>query len=280
MTSVASTSDATFADEVVARSHQQPVLVDFWAAWCGPCRVLSPVLERLAPEVADRVSIVKLDTEANPATAARYAIRSIPAVKLFKAGVVAAEFVGALPEGQILAFIDEHCPSPRDQQAAAARAALQADDVTGAGRLAALVLAEAPDHQEALVVAARAALASGDRAAARVHAERVSAYVAQADEARAVLELLALAEAGAAGVDATAATAAAASSAATHFAHGAALAAAAAWRPALDAMLASVEADRRWNDQAARKAMLTVFHLVGPRSTLADEYRRRLAILL
>lgn len=130
------------------------------------------------------------------------------------------------------------------------------------------------------MVAARAALASGDRAAARVHAERVSAYVAQADEARAVLELLALAEAGAGGVDATAATAAAAPSAATHFAHGAALAAAATWRPALDAMLASVEADRRWNDQAARKAMLTVFHLVGPRSTLADEYRRRLAILL
>ena len=95
MTSVASTSDATFADEVVARSHQQPVLVDFWAAWCGPCRVLGPVLERLAPEVADRVSIVKLDTEANPRVPGAMRIRSIPTLLIFRGTEVVESQIGA-----------------------------------------------------------------------------------------------------------------------------------------------------------------------------------------
>jgi putative thioredoxin len=98
-------SDATFADEVLARSHDVPVVVDFWASWCGPCRMLTPVLESAMAD-RDDVVLAKVDVDANPGLADEYGIRGIPAVKAFRRGTVVDEFVGARSPQIVAAFLD------------------------------------------------------------------------------------------------------------------------------------------------------------------------------
>ena len=108
------TTDATFERDVIERSHEVPVLVDFWADWCRPCHALAPVIEKAVDQRAGAVELVKLDTEANPRVAQAFGIQSIPAVKAFKDGKVVDEFVGALPAAQVERFLDGIVPSEAD----------------------------------------------------------------------------------------------------------------------------------------------------------------------
>ena len=107
----------TFEREVIARSHERPVVVDFWAAWCSPCRILGPVLEREAQQRVRDLDVVKVDVDANPELAHRYGIQGIPAVKAFRNGRVVSEFVGARPQAGVAHFLDDLTrPTPEPEQ--------------------------------------------------------------------------------------------------------------------------------------------------------------------
>ena len=143
-----------FTKDVIERSRTVPVLVDFWAEWCGPCRTLGPVLERLAGKAGSRWVLAKIDTERNQELAAKYGIRSIPNVKLFVDGEVANEFTGALPESAVAQWLERALPDPLRNEVARAEELLRSGKIPEAQTALAHVLARSPDHEHARVVLA------------------------------------------------------------------------------------------------------------------------------
>ena len=167
-------TDATFERDVIQRSHEQTVVVDFWAAWCGPCRQLTPALESAVAKRGEQMELVKIDTDANPMVSQAFRIQSIPAVKAFKDGKIVDEFLGALPPAQVERFLDGLLPSEADGLIAAGgeenlRRALELEP----GRAdAVLALARLVDREEALTLLANVAGSfAADGLAARLRLE-------------------------------------------------------------------------------------------------------------
>jgi putative thioredoxin len=277
---------ANFDETVLRASAQKPVLVDFWAPWCGPCRALSPILDRLAEAYAGRFTLAKLNTDEEPEIAARYGIRGIPNCKLFVDGEVADEFTGALPESALRDFLARALPSPAAPLVAQAKAALARGDVPAA--LATVAAAErvAPDDEDVLLTRVEALLLGNDAAAARATVEALQARSgAQAvRDARRLAALAARAAlASGAGHDLGALANAAATmpvDCAAKLAYAKALAAYGDYERALAELLAIVQTDRTFGDDAARRTMLTIFDALPPDSDLVRRYRRELASAL
>jgi putative thioredoxin len=161
-THVSDVTAAEFESAVIERSNDVPVLVDFWAAWCGPCRALGPVLERLAGDYGGAFELAKIDTDKEQALAAQFQIRSIPMVMLFKGGKAVSGFPGALPEGQIRRFLTQHGVEP----GGAAPLVLSDDPLERVTQLRALV-ATAPERESLALELAVALVDAGDDEAPR-----------------------------------------------------------------------------------------------------------------
>jgi putative thioredoxin len=277
---------ANFDEVVLHASAQQPVLVDFWAPWCGPCRALSPILDRLAEAYAGRFTLAKLNTDEEPEIAARYGIRGIPNCKLFVDGEVADEFTGALPESALRDFLARALPSPAAPLVARAKATLASGDAPAA--LATLAAAErmAPDDEDVLMTRVEALLLGDEGAAAKAAVEALQARsgARAVRDARRLATLAARASlASGAGHDLGALARAAAASptdCTAKLEYAKALAANGDYERALAELLAIVRADRTFGNDAGRKTMLTIFDALPPDSDLVRRYRRELASAL
>lgn len=272
-----------FETEVLRESWDRPVVVDFWAPWCAPCRMLSPVLERLADEFHGDFLLAKVNTESNPELAQDFEIRSIPNVKVFREGEVVDELVGAVPEDQARAFIRQHCPTPADRKIQAALEAAARGDSDGAGALLEEVLDMEPEHGLALLELGKIRASAGDTEAASALWDRIPASAAEWEQAVPLKRSLHFAEVcasngGHRGWEARAA--ANPDDLEARYALGCCHVSLGRYREALEEFLYVVSKDKNYKDQEARRAMLTVFSLAGERSDLSEEYRKKLAFVL
>jgi putative thioredoxin len=275
-------TSATFNQDVIERSATVPVVVDFWATWCGPCRMLSPVLEKLAREYDGKFLLAKVDIDAHPDVAASFGVRSIPAVFGVRDGKAVDAFVGVQPEAMIRSWIDRLLPTEAEVLVAEATR-LESTDPRAAEAKYSRALALQADLPAAEVGLGRIALAEGrlDEAVARMAAlERRGFLEPEAEKLKAEVTLRAQArEAG--GVEAArGALAAHPDDLARRFALAEALAAAGQYAEALSICLDLVERDRKGLGEQARQTMVAIFQLLPPGDELATEYQRQLSLVL
>ena len=279
-------TDASFMADVIEASRVQPVIVDFWATWCGPCRTLGPALEKAVTEAKGAVKLVKIDVDKNPAVAGQLRVQSIPAVYAFVDGQPVDGFMGAVPESQIKTFIDRLAgpqaddPSQVDDILAMAADSLAVGDVGGAAQAYAAVLQIDPQNLKAIAGLARCYLTGGDheRAAETAQMAPADAKSPELDSVRAAIALAAEAPAETRALEQTLAADPSDHQARLDLAK--ALAGQGRFAEAADHLLHIIQQDREWNDHAARKQLLTVFEAAGPVSDVAKQGRRRLSALL
>ena len=266
--------DADFETAVLKRSQATPVVVDFWAPWCGPCRALGPLLERLAEEHRGAFVLAKVNVDDAPAVAQAFGIQSIPAVKGFRDGMLVGEFVGAQPEPIVRKLLDLVLPTAADGLVAAAAGLAPAE----AERTLRKALETEPRHGRALVALARILGARGDTAEALQLLERVSPPSPLVGEAERLAAELRTRSDGAGDQAALRARLAAdPGDLEARLGLGRTLAALGRHEDALAELLDVVRRDRHFADDGARKAMLDLFAVLGSDHPLTDRYRNELA---
>ncbi|MBL8771989.1 MAG: co-chaperone YbbN [Phenylobacterium sp.] len=277
-------TDASFMADVVEASKTTPVIVDFWATWCGPCRQLGPALENAVTAAKGAVKLVKIDIDKNPAYAGQLRVQSIPAVFAFVDGRPVDGFMGALPDSQVKAFVDRLAKqggaSPIDALLDLARESLEVNDLGGAAQAYAQALQMDPGNARAIGGLARLYQQQGDleRAAEVLELAAPDAKDPDIDAVRAALALAADAPSETAEFEQRLAADPDDHEARLELAK--ALAGSGRMMEAVDQLIESIRRDREWNDQAARKQLLTIFEAAGPVSEVAKQGRRKLSSIL
>ena len=277
-------TDASFAADVIEASKVQPVIVDFWATWCGPCKQLTPALEKAVLAAKGAVKLVKIDVDKNPGFAGQLRVQSIPTVYAFVDGRPVDAFMGAVPDSQLKAFIDKLAgpagPSEVAQILDMAKESLELGDIGGAAQAFAQALQMEPDNLKAIAGLARCYLNGGDieRASEVVDMAPPGAKDADLDSVKAALALAAQGAAETGGLEQR--LAADPDDHEARFELAGALAGRGDLAQAADHLLTIIARDRAWNDEAARKQLLTVFEAAGAASDVAKQGRRRLASIL
>lgn len=256
---VVEVTDQTFEEVVVLGSKDRPVVVDMWAEWCGPCRQLTPTLEKVAEERAGAFLLAKLDTDANPMTATAFGVQSIPTVIAFKEGAAVTGFIGAYPEPEVNRFIDSILPTEAEKKAEEARSVEESGDLADAEARYRQVLDDDPDNSEAAVGLARILVERGDLD----ESERLAGKQRPDPEAEKILAMITLRRWADTSEDGT-------------LGEAKRLVASGDVSGGLAGMLQAIADDR----DAARDAMITVFGAVGDEDPLVQEYRRLLSAAL
>ncbi|MCP5304616.1 MAG: thioredoxin [Chromatiaceae bacterium] len=274
--------ESNYAQIVLQGSHQVPVLVDFWAEWCQPCKMLMPVLAKLVDEFQGRFILAKINTEEQQAIAAQFGIRSIPTVKLFKNGQPVDEFMGALPEPQIRAFLDQYLPRASDGSVAQAEQRLLAGDAAGALSLLEEARAADPGNVRVVIALAQAHAAAGDVDTAERMLDELPVDEQTKDEVKRLrgqlfFDRVAL-EADPPGRLAEHLAATPDDSAARYQLAAHQVMAGDA-QSALDNLLTIMQKDRKYGDDAARLALLQLFDMLGD-DPAVTRYRAKMFALL
>jgi putative thioredoxin len=269
-------TDATFQKDVLERSRQVPVVVDFWAPWCGPCRMLSPVLEKLANELKGGFVLAKINTDEDQRYAMQFGVQGIPAVKGFKNGKLTAEFVGAVPEPQVRAFLQKlevKVGAGAPAGGAPDPATLLAQGKWVEAEMALRQMGATNGAEPAVKVSlARALLAQGKAAEANELLEKVNdgPEAIQAAALKPLAALLLEASSGANGAGELDGL----------YHTGGQKIAAGDIRGAMDALLDVLRRDKRFRNGEARQVMLAIFAVLGEENPIVREYRNKLASVL
>ncbi|ACB96361.1 thioredoxin [Beijerinckia indica] len=282
---VTDTTTATFGQDVITASAQQPVLVDFWAPWCEPCKQLTPVLEKVAKAAAGKIKIVKMNIDENPQIPARLGVRSIPAVIAFNRAQPVDGFMGALPESQVRGFV-ERLVGPLNEEEnllAEAEALLAAEDPVGAAELFSVLVKEDPGNFPAVAGLAKSFLAAGQIDSAKkilaslpASGERDVAILA----AKAAIELAEQTAALGDTADLVRKIEADPTDHQARFDYALLLNSNGERDAAAAALLDIFKRDRQWNEEGARKQLLQFFEAWGPTDPATIAARKKLSALL
>ena len=277
--SVLEVTAATFEQDVLEASKEAPVVVDFWAPWCGPCRALGPILEKLAVEYGGRFRLAKVNSDENLELARAFNVRSIPDVRVFRDGDQVDQFMGALPERELRAFIDGVVPAPAELERLRAAELRAAGDSAGAAAALATALRLDPQLHVARIDLAEVLMENGEHEEATALLDAVPDDPDWDARVGALRQAAAFARAGGSETDLTARVAADPADLEARLELAGALAARKAWRDALEHLLEIVRRDKSWRDGEARKQMIAIFNLAADED-LVGEYRRKLASVL